>query len=166
MEKPFEGKVAVVTGANSGIGEMTAALLQEAGATVYGVARKKETADAAKKRHPAIRWLIADVTSAEAIGEAIRGAVKETGRLDILVNNAAIFAFAPLEGTTEAMVRGQFETNVFGLIFATQAALPALKASKGTILNISSTVGHKAAPGAAHYGATKASVESLTRSWA
>ncbi len=91
---------------------------------------------------------------------------REAGRLDVLVNNAAIFQIAPLEESTAEHVRSQFEANVYGTVFATQAALPALKASRGTVVNISSAAGHKTAPGAAIYGATKAAVESLTRSWA
>ena len=63
-------------------------------------------------------------------------------------------------------MRAQFETNVYGTSFVTQAALPALKASRGTVVNISSAAGHKAVPGGAHYAATKAALESLTRSWA
>jgi NAD(P)-dependent dehydrogenase (short-subunit alcohol dehydrogenase family) len=64
------------------------------------------------------------------------------------------------------MIRRQFEANVYGTTFVAQAALPALRASRGTIINISSAAGHKPAPGGAHYAATKAAVESLTRSWA
>src|SRR5207249_247762 len=66
----------------------------------------------------------------------------------------------------EEMVRRQFETNVYSVTFVTQAALSALRASRGAIVNISSAAGHKPIPGGAHYAATKAAVESLTRSWA
>ena len=64
------------------------------------------------------------------------------------------------------MIRRQFEANVYGPTFVAQATLPALRASRGTIINISSAAGHKPVPGGAHYAATKAAVESLTRSWA
>jgi NAD(P)-dependent dehydrogenase (short-subunit alcohol dehydrogenase family) len=64
------------------------------------------------------------------------------------------------------MVRTQFDVNVIGLVLATQAALPALTASKGSIINIGSAAGHKPVPGGSIYGATKAAVESLTKSWA
>ena len=84
----------------------------------------------------------------------------------MVVNNAGIFRFAPLEQTTEDLVRSQFEANVYGAIFVSQAALPALRASRGSIVNIGSAAGHKAVPGGSHYGATKAALESLTRSWA
>jgi len=166
MKKTFDGMVVLVTGANSGIGEAAALAFHAAGAKVFGVARRKDTVENARSRHPEIRYLLADVTKASEISGAIETVVKEAGRLDVLVNNAAIFSFAPLEQTTEEMMRAQFETNVYGLTFASKAALPALKASRGTIVNISSAAGHKPAPGGAVYGATKAAVESLTRSWA
>src|SRR2546428_39782 len=72
----------------------------------------------------------------------------------------------PLEQSSEELVRRQFEANVYGTTFVAQAALPPLRASRGTIVNISSAAGHKPVPGGAHYAATKAAVESLTRSWA
>jgi NAD(P)-dependent dehydrogenase (short-subunit alcohol dehydrogenase family) len=166
MAKAYDGKVVLVTGANSGIGETTAVAFQAAGALVFGIARRKDTLEAARARHPQIRWVLADVAKASQVAAAVEGVVREAGRLDVVVNNAAIFFLTPLEQSSEESVRSQFETNVYGPTFVTQAALPALKASRGTILNISSAAGHKAAPGAAHYGATKAAVESLTRSWA
>ncbi|HEY2735100.1 MAG TPA: SDR family oxidoreductase [Polyangiales bacterium] len=166
MDKSFEGKVVVVTGANSGIGEAAALAFQRAGARVFGVARRKQAVDAARTQHPEIHWLLADVTRADQIQNAIESVLKEAGRLDVLVNNAGIGVFTPLDQSKEADVRAQFETNVLGTTLATQAALPALKASQGSIVNIGSAAGHKPAPGASHYAATKAALESLTRSWA
>ena len=166
MTKTFENKVVLVTGANSGIGETTAVAFQEAGAKVFGVARRKETLEAARARHPQIGWVLADVSKADAVKAAVESVVREAGRLDVLVNNAAIFQVGPLEESTAEHVRSQFEANVYGTVFATHAALPALKASRGTVVNLSSAAGHKAVPGGAIYGATKAAVESLTRSWA
>lgn len=166
MAASFEGRVVLVTGANSGIGEATAVAFRRAGAKVFGLARRQEALGAARSKHPEIHWLLADVSKRAQVASAIDAAVKEAGRLDVLVNNAATFAFAPLDQASEELMRGQFEANVFGLSFATQAALPALKANKGTVLNISSAAGHKPAPGGSHYAASKAAVESLTRSWA
>jgi NAD(P)-dependent dehydrogenase (short-subunit alcohol dehydrogenase family) len=166
MAKAFEGKVVLVTGANSGIGEAIAVAFQEAGATVFGLGRRQEALESARARHPGIRWLRADVADPKAVSAAVASAVSEAGRLDVVVNNAGIFRFAPLDQTTEDLVRSQFEANVYGTIFVAQAALPALRASRGSIVNISSAAGHKPIPGGSHYAATKAAVESLTRSWA
>ncbi|MGD0524053.1 MAG: SDR family oxidoreductase [Polyangiaceae bacterium] len=166
MSQAFEGKVVLVTGANSGIGETAAVRLLEAGATVFGVARRQDALAAARSRHPRIHWLLADVTNEAQVTGAVQTAVKEGGRLDVVVNNAGSGTFAPLEQSTAEMVRSQFEVNVFGLTFVTRAALPALKSSRGSIVNIGSAAGHKPMPGGSHYGATKAAVESLTRSWA
>lgn len=162
----FAGRVVLVTGANSGIGETAAVAFAQAGAQVYGIARRAETLEAARIRHPEIRWLLADVGRAPEIDAAVEKVVREAGRLDVLVNNAAVFRFGPLESSSDEMIRIQFEPNVYGTIFATRASLPALKASRGSIVNIGSAAGHKAAAGASIYAATKAAVESLTRSWA
>lgn len=166
MMNSFEGKVVLVTGASSGIGETAAAAFQAAGARVHGLARRREAVDAARARNPKVKWLVADVANPGQVKVAVDRLVDDEGRLDVLVNNAAVFVFAPLEATTEDAMRSQFEINVFGLTFVTQAALPALRASKGSIVNIGSAAGHKPVPGGAHYAATKAAVESLTRSWA
>ncbi len=138
MAKAFEGKVVLVTGANSGIGEAIAVAFQEAGATVFGIVRRQEALDEARVRHPDIRWLRADVANSKDVSAAVASAVSEAGRLDVVVNNAGVFRFAPLEQSTEELVRRQFEANAYGTTFVAQAA----------------------------HAATKAAVESLTRSWA
>ncbi len=166
MAAAFEGRVVLVTGASSGIGETAVGLFVEAGAQVFATARRKEALDAARVRHPRVHWLLADVTNARAVNAAVENLVREAGRLDVLVNNAATFTFGALDQSGEEMIRTQFETNVLGPVFVTQAALPALKESRGTVINISSAAGHKAVPGGSIYGATKAALESLTRSWA
>lgn len=164
--KSFEGKVVLVSGASSGIGEAAAVQFERAGAVVYGLASGAASRDAAAGRHPGVRWLAANLARRAEIDAAVARVVGEAGRLDVLINNAGIYQFAPVEATGEAMVRDQFEVNVFGLIFLTQAALPALERSRGTIVNVSSTSAHKALPNQSVYGATKAAVESLTRAWA
>jgi NAD(P)-dependent dehydrogenase (short-subunit alcohol dehydrogenase family) len=166
MSKAFEGRVVLVTGANSGIGETAAVRLHEAGATVFGLARREDALAAARSRHPRIHWLLADVTNEAQVTAAVQTVVKEGRRLDVVVNNAGIGAFTPLEQSTAEVVRSQFEANVFGLTFVTRAALSALKDSRGSIVNVGSAAGHRPMPNGAHYGATKAAVESLTRSWA
>ncbi len=166
MTTSFAGKVVLVTGANSGLGDTSVGLFLEAGAKVFGTARREDALAEARKRHPRATWILADVTDAKAMTRAVEGIVREAGRLDVLVNNAAVFVIGPIDQSSEEMIRKQFEANVFGAIFATQAALPALRETRGSVLNISSAAGHKPVPGASIYGATKAAVESLTRSWA
>lgn len=166
MNTAFDGKAVIVTGANSGIGEAAAVAFQEAGARVYGFARRNDAVGFAREKHPRIHWILADVANEVQATEAVQAVVREAGRLDVVVNNAGVGTFVPLELSTGEVIRPQFEVNVLGTTFVTRAALTALKASKGSIVNISSAAGHKASPGAAHYGATKAAVESLTRSWA
>jgi NAD(P)-dependent dehydrogenase (short-subunit alcohol dehydrogenase family) len=166
MATSFAGRVVLVTGATSGIGETAVALFAEAGAQVFATARREDALEVARARHPRVHWVLVDVTSARAVQTAVEGVVREAGRLDVLVNNAATFTFGALDQSAEEMIRTQFETNVYGPIFVTQAALPALKESRGTVINISSAAGHKAAPGGSVYGASKAALESLTRSWA
>ena len=166
MTKTFEGKVVVVTGASSGIGLASALAFEAAGAVVFGVARRKDALEAARAAHPRITWVLGDVADKAGIGAAIERVAREAGRIDVLVNNAAIFAFGPLGESSEEMVRGQLEINVAGVVFATQAALPALLASRGAIVNIGSAAGHRPAAGASIYAATKAAIESLTKSWA
>lgn len=166
MANTFEGRAVLVTGANSGIGEAVAVGFQKAGATVFGTARRKEALDTARARRPHIRWIQVDARRRGEVQSAVEAVLREAGRLDVLVNNAGIFQFATLDQAPEELVRAQFEVNVFGPTFFAQAALPALKASRGTIVNMSSAAGHKPSPGGAHYGASKAAIESLTRSWA
>jgi NAD(P)-dependent dehydrogenase (short-subunit alcohol dehydrogenase family) len=166
MSKSFEAKVVIVTGANSGIGEAAATAFQETGARVYGFARRKDALEAARAKHPKIHWVLADIANEAQATSAVEAVVNEAGGLDILVNNAGIGVFVPLEQSAADLIRAQFEVNVFGTTFVTRAALASLKASRGSVVNISSTAGHKPSPGSAHYGATKAAIESLTRSWA
>jgi len=162
----FSSKVILVTGANSGIGEATAVAFAEAGATVYGTARSDDTLAAARAKHPQVRWVMLDVRSADQARGAVVGIVKEAGRLDVLVNNAGAARLLPLATTSPEDIALQFETNVFGLMYVTQAALAALQSAKGAIVNIGSVAGHRPDVRGSAYAATKAAVESLTRSWA
>jgi NAD(P)-dependent dehydrogenase (short-subunit alcohol dehydrogenase family) len=164
--KSFHGSVFLVSGASSGIGEAAAAALQKKGAAVYGLASSASTLASARERHPAVRWLSADITKRSEVDTAVAAVLAEAGRLDGLVNTAGIYTFAPLEASGEEMMRRQFEVNVFGTVFLAQAALAALKDSQGTIVNVSSTSARKAMPDQSIYAATKGAVESLTRAWA
>jgi len=163
--KMFDDKVVIVSGASAGIGEAAAVAFQAAGAKVFGLASTAASRAAAEAKHPAIAWLAADLTSRAQIDAAVE-AVTRAGRIDVLVNNAGIYKFASLAASTDEVVRSQFEINVFGLIGLTQACLPALTASLGSIVNVSSTSARKPMRDQSVYGASKAAVEALTRSWA
>ena len=89
-----------MTGANSGTGEASAAAFQEAGAKVFGILRRPDALEAAKARHPKIRWVLAEVSKAGQAMPAVECVVREAGRLDVVVNNAGLFVFAPLEQST------------------------------------------------------------------
>jgi NAD(P)-dependent dehydrogenase (short-subunit alcohol dehydrogenase family) len=166
MGKAFDGKVVFVTGANSGIGEGAATAFHAAGARVFGLVRRKEAFESARAKHAGIHWLLGDVANEAQAAEAVKVAVREGGRLDVVVNNAGVGVFTPLEQSSGEAIRQQFEVNVYGPSFVTRAALQALKASRGSVVNVGSAAGHRPMPGGAHYGATKAALESLTRSWA
>jgi NAD(P)-dependent dehydrogenase (short-subunit alcohol dehydrogenase family) len=105
MNKPFEDKVVVVTGANSGIGEAAAIAFHEAGARVYGFARRPDAVGAAREKHSMIHWILADVANEAQATQGVEAVVREAGRLDILVNNAGVGAFAPLEQSVGEVTR-------------------------------------------------------------
>lgn len=109
MNESFAGKVVLVTGASSGIGETAVKLFVEAGATVFGTARRKEALEESRARHPRAKWILVDVTNAAAVKAAVGSVVAEAGRLDVLVNNAATFSIGPLGQSSEEMIRMQFE---------------------------------------------------------
>lgn len=164
--KSFEGSVFLVSGAGSGIGEATAVALGQRGAIVYGLTRTADSLAAARERHPQIRWRGVEVANRAEVDAVVASVVGEAGRLDGLVNNAGIYTFAPLEASSEEMMRRQLDVNVLGTIFLTQASLAALRESRGTVVNVSSTAAHKAMSNQSVYAATKGAVESLTRAWA
>ncbi|MFF7713126.1 SDR family oxidoreductase [Streptomyces sp. NPDC007988] len=163
---PFADRVAVVTGAGSGIGRATAVALAEAGARVLGVGRRKEVLEETASAHPGIAVLPLDIVEEGAAEEVVATAVERWGRLDLLVNNAGSTAVMPLAETDRSVIGRLFELNVTAPSLLAHAALPHLRATSGSIVNVSSTYGHRPLPGGAHYAATKSALEQLTRSWA
>ncbi len=168
MSKKLNGKVAVVTGASKGIGAEIAKQLAAEGASVvvnYASSKSgadKVVADIAAKGGKAVA-VQADVAKPEDIKKLFAETKKAFGKLDVLVNNAGIYNFAPLEDITPEHYHKQFDLNVLGLILTTQEAVKHFGAVGGSVINISSVVSKQAFPGTTVYAATKAAVDSITR---
>ena len=160
------GKVAVVTGASKGIGAAIAKSLAAEGASVVvNYASSKAAADivvaaitAAGGKAVAVRG---DVSKAAEAQDIIEAAIKNYGRLDILVNNSGVYEFVPIEAITEEHFHRHFNVNVLGLLLATQAAVKYL-GEGGSIINIGSVASRITPPNSAVYSGTKAAVDAIT----
>lgn len=154
-------KTALVTGASSGIGEATARSLHELGFVVYGAARRTDRlADLASA---GIRPLAMDVTDDASMQAGIEGIIAETGRLDVLVNNAGYGSYGAIEDVAIDEARRQFEVNVFGAMRLAQLVLPQMRRQRsGTIVNISSMGGKIYTPLGGWYHGTKFALEALS----
>jgi 3-oxoacyl-[acyl-carrier protein] reductase len=168
MSKKLEGKVAVVTGASKGIGaEIAKQLAAEGAAVVVNYASSKAGAEkvvaAITGKGGKAVAVQADVAKPEEIRRLFAEAKKAFGALDILVNNAGIYQFAPLEAVTPEHFHQQFNLNVLGLLLTTQEAVKHFGGGGGSVINIGSVVGKLGLPTTAVYSATKAAVDSITR---
>jgi NAD(P)-dependent dehydrogenase (short-subunit alcohol dehydrogenase family) len=161
-------KVWFVTGASRGFGRRFVEAALSRGDKVAATARTTDPlADLVAAYGDAILPLPLDVTDKAAATVAVRRANEHFGRLDVVVNNAGFGLFGMVEELTERNVRAQFETNVFGTLWVSQAALPYLRAQgSGHIINVSSLLGVAAFPTTGGYTAAKAAVEGLSDSLA
>ena len=165
------GKVAVVTGASKGIGAAIAKALAAAGAAVVvNYAGSKEAAarvvnDIKGKGGRAIA-VQGDVSKAADVSRLFAETKAAFGALDVLVNNAGISAFSPLEAVTEDLYRRLFDINVLGPVLTIKEALAHFSASGGSVTNIGSVVSVSPTPGSTVYAATKGAVETITRTLA
>jgi 3-oxoacyl-[acyl-carrier protein] reductase len=163
----LKGKVAVVTGASKGIGASIAEHLAAEGATVaVNYVSSKNGADAVvarinQKGGKAIA-IQGDVSKPEDIQRLFSEIKKESGRVDVLVNNAGTYEFAPLESITPEHIEKHFNLNVSGLLLTTKEAVKLIGPDGGSIVNIGSIVGSMPAPGASAYSASKAAVNVVT----
>lgn len=157
----MKAKVALVTGASSGIGEVTAERLARAGYTVYGTSRR-----GAQAGRGAFEMLTLDVTSDESAQAAVSEVLRLHGRIDLLVNNAG-FGVAPAgdEEISIHQAKSIFDTNFFGVLRMTRAVVPHMRAQGGgRIINIGSVLGFLPMPYGALYSATKHALEGYTES--
>jgi len=167
----LNGKVAVVTGASKGIGAGIAkALAAEGAAVVVNYASSKSDADKvvdeiAKAGGKAIA-VQASVAKKSDVEKLFATAEKTLGKIDILVNNAGVYEFAAVEEATEQQFHRMFDTNVLGLLLATQEALKHLRADGASIINVSSLASSLTPPTAVVYNATKGAVDAITRTLA
>lgn len=158
----------IVTGGGTGIGRATAREFARRGDRVLVVGRTESTLKETAAEHDGIDVLAIDLAGPAAADTVIRTALDVLGRVDVLVNNAALAGFDTLADLTEQAVREQVQLNLLAPVFLTQRALPALEQSAGTVVNISSAgcLGIRAMPGSSVYAATKVGLDALTRSWA
>ena len=162
----LNGKVALVTGASKGIGASIAKELASRGASVavnYAsdkAGAEKVVADIKAAGGKAIA-IHANVAEPATIGPLVDTVVKQLGPIDVLVNNAGIYEFGPLETITPEHFHKQFNVNVLGLLLTTQAAVKQFNPAGGSIVNVSSVV-VDGVPGASVYSATKGAVDTIT----
>ncbi|WP_323368326.1 oxidoreductase [Terricaulis silvestris] len=158
--KRNSGKTAIVTGASSGIGRASAEALAKAGFTVFGTSRRTTS-----KGPSGVIMLTGDVTDDASVAAVVKSVIDETGRIDLLVNNAGSGLSGGAEEFSTEEAKALFDVNVFGIARMTRAVLPTMRAQgQGRIVNISSVLGLVPTPYMALYSATKFAVEGYSES--
>lgn len=165
MTSRFQNKVVVVTGGTSGIGLAAAKAFSEEGASVFVTGRRQDALDAAVKaiggRATGVRGDMANLADIDRLYDAVQ---QKHAQIDVVFANAGGGEFAPLGAITEAHYQGTFDTNVKGVLFTVQKALPLLRDGAAVILT-SSTASIMGTPAFSVYSATKAAIRNLARSW-
>jgi NAD(P)-dependent dehydrogenase (short-subunit alcohol dehydrogenase family) len=157
-----------VTGGGSGIGAATARLLAAKGLELVLVGRRSHALETVRDDLGTVTVLIpADIGDPKVPGQIVDATLEAFGRIDVIVNNAAVIDNGPLESFDRTTFERHYAVNVAAPFFLLQAALPALRASPdAAVVNLSSSVGSITKPGSMLYGSTKAALEYLTRAWA
>ena len=165
ITKRLDGKIAVITGGNSGIGLATAQRFVEEGAYVFITGRRQSEIDAAVRQiGKNVIGVQGDVSNLADLDRLYTTVKQQKGRIDILFANAGLGEFAPLGAITEAHFDKTFNVNVKGLLFTVQKALPLLQ-NGGSIILTASTAASKGVEGFSVYSATKAAIRSFARTW-
>jgi NADP-dependent 3-hydroxy acid dehydrogenase YdfG len=167
MSDNIAGKIIVVTGASSGLGEAAARHLSAAGAAVVLGARRTDRLDAIAKelteRGGEVLTLATDVTKRDQVRTLVDTAVEKFGRIDVMINNAGLMPHSPLERLKVDEWDRMIDVNIKGVLYGIAAALHHMKQQKaGHIINVSSVAGHKVTPAGAVYAATKHAVRALS----
>lgn len=155
-------RTVLITGCSTGIGVLAAEIFQAKGWNVVATMRRPEMGKALAERDGVVVERL-DVTDQESVGRAISSAHDRFGAIDVLVNNAGYGGHALLEQSSDRMIRGMYETNVFGVMNTTRAVLPIMRRQKGgRIINVTSMAGLMALPTDSVYASTKYAIEGLT----
>ncbi|MCA9425501.1 MAG: SDR family oxidoreductase [Candidatus Omnitrophica bacterium] len=167
MSQNIKGKVVIITGASSGLGEATARLLSSEGATVVLAARRADRIEALAKelndQGGKAMAVATDVADQQQVKALVGKAVETYGRIDVMLNNAGLMPLAPLAQLKTDEWDQMIDVNLKGVLYGIAAALPHMKAQKsGHIINVSSVYGHKLGPDATVYCATKFAVRALS----
>jgi len=163
----IQGKVVVITGASSGLGEATARHLASLGATVVLGARRGERiqsiAETLQQQGSQALAVLTDVTQREQVQHLVDSAVQAFGRIDVMINNAGLMPSSPLERLKVEDWDRMIDVNIKGVLYGIAAALPYMQKRKaGHIINVASVAGHKIRAGGAVYAATKHAVRALS----
>ena len=167
MNKNIEGKIVVITGASSGLGEATARMLSSEGARVALGARRagrlQAIVDELTRGGGKALALETDVTRYEQVKRLVDAAVEAYGRIDVMINNAGIMPQSPLERLKIDDWNRAIDVNIKGVLYGIAAALPYMQKQKsGHIINVSSVAGHRVRPSSAVYSATKTAVRVIS----
>ena len=167
MKNNIEGKVVVITGGSSGLGEATARYLAEKGAKIVLGARRlnklEVIADEIRKSGGAIEVLKTDVTKANDVKALVKKAIDSFGKIDVMINNAGIMPLAPLAALKVDEWDSMIDVNIKGVLYGIAAALPEFQKQKsGHFINLASVAGLNVSPGGAVYSGTKFAVRAIS----